>query len=1143
MALISPGTDITIIDESQYVAGNVGSVPFVLLATAANKTYNGSLATYTTQQYAGQLLSVTSQRDLVTNFGTPTFYTSSIGTPLNGDETNEYGLMAAYSALGVTNQMYVMRANIDLAELQGTSVRPVGNPANGAYWLDTSKSTYGVFEWNSSTQSFTNKEPSLITDPTQTTNYNGIPYPLSSYGSIGTYAVTTFDTHNYVFFKGSDNNWTLVGSTQWQQEWPAAQGTNSTVSLVANSTATLNGISVTFNGTSTSAMASDINAANISGISAAVDATTGRLDLFVTNLAMNGNTAGQLSVTDGVGSPMAAAGILPTVNGLVTGTSGSSVISLSSVSGITSGMSVTASSWNAITSGTTVLSVNSSLNQVTLSNPLSSSVSGLSVTFEQTSATFNAPDLQYGTYVNVPQWSSVSSMPRPSGSVWAKTSVLGSGASFVINKYNSSTNAWSSQTSPIYVGEAAALAGLDAAGGGVNIQAGSLYVLADSLNNNSLSYQPFVRSVQGATSVTGSVVNSQISAGSITLKTTAVGSSVVNSYTITVPSTASISASISAFVSAILAANIPNVTASASAAGAITITNTAGGTIWLSESVGTTILAQAGFSMTTMGVRVDPSTGALILSNFSPLSYLYSSTQPYSEPVNGALWYYNNPLDVDIMINDVGGWKGYRTVSKDARGYDLVNTDVNGPILSPTQPTTQSTGAPLVSGDLWVNTGNLVNFPVISRYDAPSATWTLINNTDYVDQNGIVFADARWDTSGTTDVATAAMPSISTMLLSNYVDLDAPNYQLYPRGCLLFNLRRSGYNVKRYVSNYFNSSAFPNQTLPEQTSTWVTASGLQENGAPYMGSAAQRNMVVEALRSAISSNTQILESIYFFNLIACPGYPELIADMVAMNNNRGSTGFIIGDTPMTLAPNAMNIIAWSTNANGNGLATADPNYGVYYPSGLSNDLAGNTIVVPPSHMILRTALRSDNASYPWFAFAGVRRGTIDNATDIGYIDANSGDFIHNAMSQGMRDVVYPLFINPITSLPNVGIVNFGNLTRSGTTSALNRVNVARLVEYIRVVLSSLSTAFLFEQNDPITRREFKSIIDGALSDLVSKRGLYAFSTVCDTTNNTPTVIDANEMYCDVAIQPAKDVEFIYIPVVIQNTGTSTGTST
>ena len=100
--LVSPGVSVTVTDESNYAPNQLGSVAYILVATATNKVAPGgtSYAAGTLPENAGKVYNITSQRDLVTTFGTPSFYTTSGGAPINGDERNEYGLMAAYSALG-----------------------------------------------------------------------------------------------------------------------------------------------------------------------------------------------------------------------------------------------------------------------------------------------------------------------------------------------------------------------------------------------------------------------------------------------------------------------------------------------------------------------------------------------------------------------------------------------------------------------------------------------------------------------------------------------------------------------------------------------------------------------------------------------------------------------------------------------------------------------------------------------------------------------------------------------------------------------------------------------------------------------------------------------------------------------------------
>ena len=148
-------------------------------------------------------------------------------------------------------------------------------------------------------------------------------------------------------------------------------------------------------------------------------------------------------------------------------------------------------------------------------------------------------------------------------------------------------------------------------------------------------------------------------------------------------------------------------------------------------------------------------------------------------------------------------------------------------------------------------------------------------------------------------------------------------------------------------------------------------------------------------------------------------------------------------------------VYWATNAANatatgeDGWVTRDRYLGVFYPSGITTDLTGSEIVVPASHMMLRTFLRNDQVAYPWLAAAGTRRGTIDNANNIGYIDATTGEFqvVKNRMS--IRDVLYTHQINPLAFFTGVGLLNYGNKSSFDSQSALDRINVARLICYIR----------------------------------------------------------------------------------------------
>jgi phage tail sheath protein FI len=165
---------------------------------------------------------------------------------------------------------------------------------------------------------------------------------------------------------------------------------------------------------------------------------------------------------------------------------------------------------------------------------------------------------------------------------------------------------------------------------------------------------------------------------------------------------------------------------------------------------------------------------------------------------------------------------------------------------------------------------------------------------------------------------------------------------------------------------------------------------------------------------------------------------------------------------------------------------------------------------------------------------------VDNAIAIGYVDANSGLFVRTGISQQIRDALYELRLNPISLINGAGIVVYGQKTRmpsvGGGGSAMDRINVARLVNYLRTVLKGVANQFLFEPNDKMTRDQVKQLVESVLNDLIAKRGLYDYLVVCDTSNNTPDRIARNELYVDVAVEPMKDVEFIYIPIRLKNPG-------
>lgn len=741
-----------------------------------------------------------------------------------------------------------------------------------------------------------------------------------------------------------------------------------------------------------------------------------------------------------------------------------------------------------------------------------------------TAGTYFAPAFKASPYTQVPQWNATDTTPEPTGSVWFNTTPQESGANISLQSYNASGNIWTMKPVSITSDDASINYNLDPLGGGINIPSGTFYAQTGT-DFTTVLYER----LNGATTTTGTIANASIltvGVNTFNINSTIPGSSVFSgnvSVSFNGPSTANL-------VSALNSVAITGISASLTSGNLVQIQNINGGSFYLYDGTNT--------PLEHCGVLPNATTAKLV-SNWIAPYYVVNGNAPTTDPANETIWYYDDPTQVDIMINTGSAWVGYHTVTNDARGANLVLTDSNGPIVSSSVPLLQSDGTALVNGDLWINTSNLDNLPSIYRLQG--TTWTVINNGDHTSSNGIVFTDARWATNGTTDPVTTPLPLISDLINSNYLDSDAPSFALYPRGTLLYNTRRSGMNVKTFKTNYLTGSTI--------TSTWVSTSGNDETGVAYQGASAQRNMVVESLISAINNSTQLLEEVYNFNLISCPGYPEVLPTLVELNINRGETSFIVSDSPLTLAANANALNTWANNLNGattdnkDGLVTYYDYAATYYPAGLTTDLGGKNIVVPSSHMAIPTIIQSDAVSFPWFAPAGSRRGLVNNATSIGYVDETTGNFIVNSIGKNLRDVLYPASVNPISNILGGGLEIYGQKTRAakvgGLESELSRINVARLVIYVRGALSSIANGFIFEQNDSFTRRDLAFKIGQFLTGIQANRGISDWAINCSTDNNPPAAIDANELYADVYISATTAAEFIYIPITLVGSGVIT----
>tara|TARA_R100000700_G_C3146437_1_gene126553 strand:- start:328 stop:1134 length:807 start_codon:yes stop_codon:yes gene_type:complete len=213
----------------------------------------------------------------------------------------------------------------------------------------------------------------------------------------------------------------------------------------------------------------------------------------------------------------------------------------------------------------------------------------------------------------------------------------------------------------------------------------------------------------------------------------------------------------------------------------------------------------------------------------------------------------------------------------------------------------------------------------------------------------------------------------------------------------------------------------------------------------------------------------------------------------------------------------------------------DSSYGAtYYPWVQTRDSStGRLLWIPPSVAMMGVLGSSEKASELWFAPAGFNRG--------GLSDGAAGIPITNVserLTSDERDTLYESRINPIASFPSSGIVVFGQKTLQERTSALDRINVRRLVIFLKKQISILSNQVLFEQNVQATWLSFKALVEPLLANTMSTYGIQDYKLILDETTTTPDLIDQNVLYAKIMIKPTRAIEYIAIDFVVMSSGAS-----
>ena len=316
-----------------------------------------------------------------------------------------------------------------------------------------------------------------------------------------------------------------------------------------------------------------------------------------------------------------------------------------------------------------------------------------------------------------------------------------------------------------------------------------------------------------------------------------------------------------------------------------------------------------------------------------------------------------------------------------------------------------------------------------------------------------------------------------------------------------------------------------------QSGSFYNADGLlYQNGAPnnHFGDISNTNtqgLDATSYADAIS----ILENKdeYVFNIISAPGliydfgtHKTQLDSIISLAQTRGDAIAVIDIEQY--GATVSNVTA--------GAATVNSSYtAAYWPWLQTQSATGKNEWIPASTVIPGVYAFTDGAAAPWFAPAGLTRGGIPNVIQA-----------ERKLTRAQRDTLYNANVNPIATFPGAGISVFGQKTLQKKKSALDRVNVRRLLIALKKFVGDISRELVFEQNTLSTRNAFLAQVNPYLDSVVQRQGLYAYRVVMDDSNNTPDVIDRNQLIGQIFIQPAKTVEYIVLDFTVEPSGATFG---
>jgi uncharacterized protein len=511
-----------------------------------------------------------------------------------------------------------------------------------------------------------------------------------------------------------------------------------------------------------------------------------------------------------------------------------------------------------------------------------------------------------------------------------------------------------------------------------------------------------------------------------------------------------------------------------------------------------------------------------------------SGSQVYSYFTSIAAYnYFNNGGQTLLVSRIVSGTFSEATTEVGTTGLNgITNSNTSASLILAT----------LSEGAIMNSTGSEDASGALASGSADNIRWQILNNDT---ASGTFSLLIRQGDDNTND------PSVLETWTNLSMDPTAPNFVTkiigdsksnYNATTNQIEVSGSTPNFSRYVrvksvltptpfyfdNNGVAKSQFTGSIPVNKSGSFGNATGsLFGNGAAYYETITDGNNS-QGLPSASYNNMISLlsnQDDYRFNVLTAPGLfnslqTSQVTSVINNTQNRGDNIFVLDLVPYNVSTIA-SVTAQSNSRNTSYAASYWPWLQTIDPD------SGQRVWVPASTMVAGVYAFNDSVSEPWFAPAGINRGGLSTVVRAA-----------QKLSQTQRDTLYSNKVNPIATFPGTGVVVYGQKTLQTKASALDRVNVRRLLISLKSYISQVANNLVFEQNSIATRNAFLAQVNPYLTSVQQRQGLFAFKVVMDDSNNTPDVIDRNQLVGQIYLQPTKTAEFVYLNFNILPTGVS-----